>query len=58
MVFLGLDPAPILETWRASHRTYVDSAAGRDRTLPPDVAAFIDEHADRATWDRVAALSL
>ncbi len=58
MDFLGLDPAPILVTWRASHRTYVDSVAGRDRTLPPDVAAFIDEHADRATWDRVAALSL
>lgn len=55
---LGLDPAPIVDTWRAAHRTYVDRVAGRDRTLPPDVAAYIDEHADRATWDQVVALSL
>ena len=56
--FLGLDPAPIADTWRASHRTYVDRVAGRDRTLPRDVTAFIDEHADREVWDKVLALSL
>ncbi|CAN5682084.1 hypothetical protein BH11ACT8_BH11ACT8_23950 [soil metagenome] len=56
--FLALDPAPILERWHDSHRTYVDRVAGRDRTLPPETATFIEEHSDRATWEQVAALSL
>ena len=58
MDFLGLDPAPVAASWQAEHRTYVDSVAGRNRTLPPEAAAFVAEHADHATWERVVALSL
>lgn len=56
--FLGLDPAPVAASWQAEHRTYVDSVAGRDRTLPPEAAAFVAEHADHATWEQVLTLSL
>lgn len=58
MDFLGLDPAPVAQPWLDAHRTYVDSVAGRDRSLPPDVAAYVAERGDQETWDKVVALSL
>ena len=39
------------------HREYVESVAGRDRTLPPALRAFVDEIADRRLWERVSSLA-
>lgn len=58
MSFLGLDVEPVLPAFADAHRVYVDSVAGRDRTLGADVASFIETHADRAAWKRVQALAV
>ena len=39
------------------HREYVDSVAGRDRTLSSEQRVLIDELADRRLWDAVVRLA-
>lgn len=58
MRFLALDPAPILGEWQAAHVTYVESVAGRDRTLSPETSALIAERADLDAWRRLGELTL
>lgn len=58
MRFLDLDPAPIVAEWQAAHETYVESVAGRDRTLSPETAALIAEQADHDAWRRLGELTL
>ncbi|WP_300406784.1 sulfotransferase [Nocardioides sp.] len=58
MAFLDLDAAPIQADWQAAHDQYVESVAGRDRTLPPETAAYIAEHADLTAWRRLGELTV
>lgn len=57
--FLDLpwEPAVAAEFDRV-HREYADTVAGRDRTLSPELRAFVDEIADRRLWDAVRGLAL
>lgn len=57
MDFLGLDPAPVLPAFAEAHQQYVGSVAGRDRTLPPELASLVAEGADRRAWRDVVALA-
>ena len=55
---LGLDWGPEVAAGFAHvHREYVDSVADRDRTLPPDLRAFVDGIADRRLWEQVSRLT-
>ena len=57
--FLGLPWEPtIAAEFDASHRQYVESVAGRDRALSPELRAFVDELADRELWDSVTRLAV
>ena len=56
--FLDLDPAPVLDAFADAHGVYVGSVAGRDRTLPADIAAVVDAEADRDAWRDVLQLAL
>lgn len=58
MRFLDLDPSPILAEWQAAHQKYVESVAGRDRTLSPETQALIADQADLDTWRRLGELTL
>lgn len=40
------------------HREYVEKVVGRDRTLSPELRAFVDELADRRLWDAVQRLAV
>jgi len=40
------------------HGEYVGAVAGRDRTLSPQLRAFVDELADRRLWDAVTRLAV
>jgi hypothetical protein len=52
--WLGLDRSPALDTaFTAAHRTYVEQVAPRQRSLSPDVQAFLDQHAERDVWEQV-----
>lgn len=59
LAFLGLEWEPrVAAEFEAAHREYVDSVAGRDRTLPPELAAIVAEHADRGLWDAIVRLAV
>ena len=52
--WLGLDRTPAIDAaFGHVHRQYVEHVAPKQRTLPPDVQAFLDEHAERDVWDQV-----
>jgi hypothetical protein len=56
--WLGLDrPAAVDAAFARVHREYVDTVAPKQRTLAPDVLAFLDEHAERDVWEQVTALT-
>lgn len=57
--FLGLawEPGVAAEFDRV-HREYADSVAGRDRTLSPELRAFVDDLADRDLWAAVTRLAV
>lgn len=57
--FLGLawEPGVAAEFDRV-HREYAGSVAGRDRTLSPELRAFVDELADRDLWAAVSKLAV
>lgn len=57
--FLGLEWEPgVAGEFERAHREYVDSVAGRDRTLSPELRAFVDDLADRGLWDAVGRLAV
>ncbi len=59
LAFLGLEWEPtIAGEFAAAHRQYVESVAGRDRTMPPELAKVVDEVADRDLWDAVIRLAV
>jgi hypothetical protein len=52
--WLGLDRSPAVDTaFTTVHRTYVDRVAPKQRTLSPEVRAFLDQHAEREVWEQV-----
>ncbi len=54
--WLGLERTPEVDAaFTDVHRTYVEKVAPKERTLSPDVLAFLDEHAEREVWDQVTA---
>lgn len=56
--FLGLSWEPgVAAEFDRVHREYVDSVAGRDRTLSPELRTFVDDLADRALWDAVRSMA-
>jgi hypothetical protein len=55
--FLGLEWEPgVAAEFDRVHREYADKVAGRDRTLSPELRAFVDKIADRTLWDAVTRL--
>lgn len=56
--FLGLPWEPgVAAEFDRVHREYADQVAGRDRTLSPELRAFVDEIADRRLWEAVGRLA-
>jgi hypothetical protein len=54
LAWLRLDrTAEIDAAFGRVHRQYVEKVAPKQRTLSPDVLAFLDEHAERDVWDQV-----
>jgi hypothetical protein len=54
LAWLGLDRgAEVDAAYRTVHREYVEKVAPKQRTLSPDVRAFLDDHAERDVWDQV-----
>ena len=54
LAWLGLERTPeVDEAFAEVHRTYVEKVAPKERTLSPDVRAFLDEHAERDVWEQV-----
>jgi hypothetical protein len=54
LAWLGLDRgAEVDAAYRTVHGEYVGKVAPKQRTLSPDVEAFLDEHAERDVWDQV-----
>ena len=52
--FLGLAHEPsVAAAFDRTHREYVDSVAGRERTLSPELRGFVDGLADRRLWQAV-----
>ena len=57
--FLDLPWEPeVAAEFERVHREYADSVAGRDRTLSPELRAFVDELADRKLWETVNARAI
>ena len=57
--FLGLPWEPgVAAEFDRVHRDYADDVAGRDRTLSPELRAFVDELADRRLWKAVGRLTV
>jgi hypothetical protein len=56
LAWLGLDrSAEIDAAFRTVHREYVEKVAPKQRTLSPEVRAFLDEHAERDVWEQVTS---
>ena len=56
--FLGLPWEPsVAAEFERVHREYVEQVAGRDRSLSPELRAFVDEIADRRLWEQVSQLA-
>jgi hypothetical protein len=54
LAWLGLDRSPEIDAaYRTVHREYVERVAPKQRTLSPDVQAFLDDRAERDVWDQV-----
>lgn len=52
--WLGLDRSPEIDkAFREVHSEYVEKVAPKQRTLSPDVLAFLDEQAERDVWAQV-----
>jgi hypothetical protein len=54
LAWLGLDRgAEVDAAYRSVHREYVEKVAPKQRTLSPEVQAFLDAHAARDLWQQV-----
>jgi hypothetical protein len=56
LAWLGLGREPEIDAaFSAVHQQYVEQVAPKRRELPPDVRAFLDDHAERDIWTQVTS---